>query len=238
MRRRATSFGGVADLYERARPGYPRDAVIWLAGDARRVVDLGAGTGKLTRELTALGYDVVAVEPSRGMVAELRAAVPGVTALEGSAETIPLLDGSADAVLAGQAYHWFDELVALPEIARVLRPAGTLGLVWNWFDEQEPWLQRLSEITDSEVIPQFSLDPELAASGLYGEVETATFRHEQRVDRISLLELVSSRSKLATSPPDERERILADVARLYDEIAVAGGLVIPWVSHCFRAHKL
>ena len=238
LRRRATSFGGVADLYERARPGYPRDAVTWLAGDARRVVDLGAGTGKLTRELTALGYDVVAVEPSRGMVAELRAAVPGVTALEGSAETIPLLDGSADAVLAGQAYHWFDELVALPEIARVLRPAGTLGLVWNWFDEQEPWLQRLSEITDSEVIPQFSLDPELAASGLYGEVEAATFRHEQRVDRISLLELVSSRSKLATSTPDERERILADVARLYDEIAAAGGLVIPWVSHCFRAHKL
>lgn len=202
------------------------------------MVDLGAGTGKLTRELVALGYDVVAVEPSREMAELLRGAVPGVVALEGSAEAIPLLDGSADAVLAAQSYHWFDELVALPEIARVLRPQGTLGLVWNWFDEQVPWLQRLSEITDAEPTPRFLLDSEIPASGLYGAVETATFRHEQRVDRVSLLELVASRSKLATSPPAEREQILAAVGHLYDELAVAGGLVIPWVTYGFRVRKL
>lgn len=210
----------------------------WLAGDARRVVDLGAGTGKLTRELAALGYDVLAVEPSREMVEQLRAAVPGVTALEGSAEAIPLLDGSADAVLAGQAFHWFDAPVALAEIARVLRPGGALGLVWNWFDEQEPWLVRLSEITDAEPTSPSGPEPEVAASGLYGDVERATFRHEQEVDRVSLVELVSSRSKLATSPPAERERTLAAVGRLYDETAIAGGLVIPWVTHGFRARRL
>ena len=238
LRRRATSFGGVADVYERARPGYPRDAVTWLAGDARRVVDLGAGTGKLTRELAAVGYDVLAVEPSREMVEQLRAAVPGVTALEGSAEAIPLLDGSADAVLAGQAFHWFDAPVALAEVARVLRPGGALGLVWNWFDDQEPWLAHLSEIIDAERISRPEPEAEIAASGRYAEVENATFRHEQRVDRTRLLELVSSRSRLATSPTAERERRLAAVGDLYDEIAVAGDLVIPYVAYAFRARRL
>ena len=238
LRRRASSFGGVADSYERARPGYPRDAVTWLAGAARRVVDLGAGTGKLTRELTALGYDVVAVEPSPEMADRLRAAAPGAVALEGSAEAIPLPDAAADAVLAAQAYHWFDELVALPEIARVLRPGGTLGLVWNFFDDAEPWLVRLSAITDAEPIPRPEPEPELEASGLFGEVEGATFRHRQPVDRTSLVELVSSRSLLATSEPAERERILAAVAALYDETAGAGGLEISYVAYCFRTRRL
>ena len=113
---RARSFGTVADVYERARPGYPDDAVRWLAGDAPcDVVDVGAGTGKLTRSLVAHGHRVTAVEPSAEMLAQLRAAVPGAIPLEGTGEAIPLPDESADVVTAAQAFHWFDKPVALPE---------------------------------------------------------------------------------------------------------------------------
>jgi len=237
LRRRATSFGSVAGVYERARPGYPREAAIWLAGDARRVVDLGAGTGKLTRELVALGYDVVAVEPLREMAEQLRAAVPGAVVVEGSAEAIPLLDGSADAVLAGQAFHWFDAPAALAEIARVLRPGGTLGLVWNARDDSEPWVARLSELIGSESEWDHSAPPEIAESGLYEEVEDELFHHRQRLDRRTLLELVSSRSLAATMSPEDRSALLERVGDLYDEIAGADGLVLPYVTHAFRARK-
>lgn len=171
------------------------------------------------------------------MAEQLRAAVPGVAALAGSAEAIPLLDGSADAVLAAQSYHWFDELVALPEIARVLRRQGTLGLIWNWWFGEEAWLARLSEIVDAEPISRPAPQLEIDASGLFGAVESASFQHEQPVDRITLLELVSSRSRLATSLPAEREQRLAAVGALYDETAGDGGLVIPYISYCFRARK-
>ena len=238
FRLRATSFGGVADLYERARPEYPRDAITWLAGDARRVVDLGAGTGKLTRGLVGLGYDVVAVEPLQEMAAQLRTAVPGAVALEGSAESIPLLDGSADAVVAGQAFHWFYAPVALAEIARVLRTGGTLGLVWNQRDDSLPWVERLSELIGSEAEWDHSAPPELVASPLYGELEGELFRHTQQLDRQRLIELVSSRSFTATMAPAERAELLDRVGRLYDETAGAGGLVLPYVTHAFRARKL
>lgn len=227
----------MADLYERARPGYPRDAVLWLAGDARRVVDLGAGTGKLTRELAALGYDIVAVEPLPQMAEQLRSAVPGITVLEGSAESIPLLDGSADAVLAGQAFHWFDAPVALAEIARVLRRGGTLGLVWNQRDESLLWVARLSELL-GESEWDHSAPPEIAGSGLYGPVQAESFRHAQQLDRQTLIELVSSRSFAATMEPAERSALLARVGSLYDESAGPGGLVLPYVAYAFRARRL
>src|SRR5215218_9289383 len=126
---RAASFGSVGGEYERGRPSYPTEAVAWLVGtDPLRVVDLGAGTGKLTRRLLALGHDVVAVEPAPGMLEQLEVELPAVTALAGTAEAIPVADGDADAVVAGQAFHWFDAERALPEVARVLCPGGRLGL--------------------------------------------------------------------------------------------------------------
>ena len=138
-RGRAQSFGAAAQEYDRSRPTYPVEAVrAALPAGARRVLDLGAGTGKLTGVLLDLGLDVVAVEPDAGM----RALLPGrAEALAGSAEDLPLPDGSVDAVLAGQAFHWFDRDRALPEMARVLRPGGTVGLLWNLRDTSVDWVR-------------------------------------------------------------------------------------------------
>jgi SAM-dependent methyltransferase len=132
----AARFGDVADRYERARPLYPESALSELAvrcgvRPGTAVLDLGAGTGKLTRQLVAVGADVVAVEPATGMRRRLEAEVPGVPVLDGTAEAIPLPDASVQVVTAGQAFHWFDTRRALDEIARVLRPSGWLALLWN-----------------------------------------------------------------------------------------------------------
>src|SRR5262249_15575872 len=127
-----TAFADVAGAYERGRPGYPDEAVSWLVGDGwSEVVDLGAGTGKLTRSLVVRGHGVTAVEPLDEMRAHLEDVLPNVRALNGRAEEIPLPDESADVVVSAQAFHWFDHDAALPEIARVLRPGGRLALVWN-----------------------------------------------------------------------------------------------------------
>jgi len=134
MTDRGRTFGAVAADYAEHRPGYPAAAVEWALGPApgRKVLDLGAGTGKLTEALGA--YDVVGVEPDPEMLAQLRADLPSVDAREGSAEAIPLPDASVDAVLVGQAIHWFDMDRAVPEIARVLRPGGVLAGLWNGDD--------------------------------------------------------------------------------------------------------
>src|SRR4051794_1947800 len=140
----AASFGLAAREYERGRPGYPEAALDWLLPpDARDVVDLGAGTGKLTRQLAGRNLHVVAVEPSDGMRAELARALPDATALPGAAERIPLPDASADAVLVAQAWHWVDAEAAVPEVVRVLRPGGRLGLLWNLRDETVDWVAAL-----------------------------------------------------------------------------------------------
>ena len=145
--RQASSFGAAADAYERGRPPYPPEAIDWLLPEGvSRVLDLGAGTGKLTRQLRGRGLDVVAVEPSAGMREQLARAVPDVTVLRRAAEEIPLPDRSVDAVLVAQAWHWVDPGRAVPEVARVLVPGGQLGLVWNIRDEREDWVAELGRI--------------------------------------------------------------------------------------------
>lgn len=230
-----TAFADVAGAYERARPGYPDEAVRWLAGEEPRdVVDLGAGTGKLTRALVALGHRVTAVEPLAEMRAELEAALPGVPALEGSAESIPLPNSCADVVICAQAFHWFEHDVALAEISRVLRPAGRLALAWNSRDDRDPWMARLSAIIGNETVEETDVFPVLEASGLFGPVETARFSFEQRLDRDGLLDLVLSRSYCAKLPPPDREPILAQVGALYDETAGPDGVALAYVTECFR----
>lgn len=235
-RGRATSFAAVAAEYERARPGYPPEAVRWLAGDEPAdVVDLGAGTGKLTRGLVALGHRVTAVEPLPEMLELLLRAVPAAAALAGSAEAIPLPDASADVVAAGQAFHWFDRPLALPEIVRVLRPGGRIGLVWNIRDDREPWVARLSAVIGGETVEARDGSAPLEESGLFGPVERATFAFRQRLDRTGLRELVLSRSYCATRPPADREPVLAAVDAIYDEVAGPEGVGLPYLTECFRA---
>ena len=150
--RHASSFGAAAAAYAEHRPDYAEAAVRWAlepVGDRRpvRVADIGAGTGKLTAALVGLGADVTAVEPDPQMLAELRRAMPEVRSAPGSAEEIPLPDGSVDAVLAGQAMHWFDMDRAMPEIARVLTPGGVFAGLWNVDDDRVGWVAELAEIS-------------------------------------------------------------------------------------------
>lgn len=236
-RGRATSFAAVAEAYERARPGYPDDAVRWLVGaEPRDVVDLGAGTGKLTRSLVALGHRVTAVEPLPEMISWLRRAVPGARALEGEAEAIALPDESNDVVVAAQAFHWFEHGPALREITRVLRPGGSIALVWNTRDDREPWVAQLSEqVLGSEGLEERDAAAPVAESGLFEPVERASFAHVQRLDRVSLVDLVLSRSYCAVMTPEERAPLLAQVERLFDEHEVEGTVELPYVTECFRA---
>jgi SAM-dependent methyltransferase len=149
---RAASFGRVADAYERGRPGHPVEAIRWLLGPTPlEVVDLGAGSGKLTRPLIAEGHAVIAaVEPLAELREELQRVAPAVPALGGRAEDIPLPDGCADAVTVGQAFHWFDHREALPEIARVLRPGGILAMLWTRRDKSVAWVEAISRLTQRQ----------------------------------------------------------------------------------------
>jgi len=239
-RGRATSFASVADAYERGRPEYPLDAVRWLTGEeAADAVDLGAGTGKLTRGLVALGHRVTAVEPLPEMLEQLRRKVPSATAVTGSAEAIPLPDASVDVVVCAQAFHWFDHPVALQEIARVLRPGGRLALVWNTRDDRDGWVSELSDvIIGRETVQDGDVVEPVASSRLFGPVEAATFFHRQRLDRASLRDLVLSRSYCAVLPAAERELVLARVDALYAEHAAPSGIEMPYLTECFRAGKL
>jgi SAM-dependent methyltransferase len=233
-----TAFANVADAYERGRPEYPAEAVRWLAGDEPRdVVDLGAGTGKLTRALVSLDHRVTAIEPLPEMLEHLPAVAPGAAAILGNAEVIPLPDEYADVVTCAQSFHWFDHAVALPEIARVLRPRGRLAFVWNTRDDREPWVARLSALIGNESVSREESSAPVEESGLFGPVETAQFSIEQVLDRERLLDLVLSRSYCAKLSPAEREPILEAVGELYDEVAGPDGIRLPYVTECFRTTK-
>jgi SAM-dependent methyltransferase len=220
----ATGFARAADVYERARPEYPPEAVIWLADrlglrPGRVVVDVAAGTGKLTRLLVPTGARVVAVEPVAEMLAVLREAVPESEALQGTAEELPLPDGSADAVTAASAFHWFDRRRALPELARVLRPRGRLAVVFNTRDRTSELQRELTEMLRPHGVSvswMRDLDPGaiLAESAEFERPEYAEFRHEQRFDADGLVERVASISYVALLPDDERAKFLAQVREL------------------------
>lgn len=235
----ARVFGKVADVYDRTRPGYPPEAVEWLVGSTpHRVLDLGAGTGKLTAALVDAGHDVVAVDQSTQMLAILRKSMPSADVREGRAEAIPLPDADVTTVVAAQAFHWFDHSVALPEIARVLQPHGRLGLVWNLRDESTPWVAELSRVIGSDDASTAELTPGLEAARTHFEAfESALFRYVQRLDRDTLLGLVRSRSYVAIRPTDEQDAICADVAGLFDRFAGPDGLTLPYVTHCHRARR-
>jgi SAM-dependent methyltransferase len=236
-RRQAESFGAGAAAYARGRPPYPRAAVDWLVPvDARRVADVGAGTGLFTRSLVERGLDVVAVEPSDGMRAQLIAGLPTVTAVAGSAESLPLPDGSVDAVFAAQAWHWVDVERASAEAARVLRPGGTLGLLWNIRDESVPWVAALTAVIEpGPEHDAFTEDPPVGAPFDRTERHDVAWTHA--MGRDELLDLVRSRSHFLVRSPEQQAAMLHGVRALLDtHPALAGRDVVemPYVTRCFR----
>jgi SAM-dependent methyltransferase len=232
---RAASFGAAAAEYERGRPSYPADAVDWLlAGGRRRVLDLGAGTGKLTRQLRDRGLDVVAVEPSAGMREQLARTVPGVTLLEGTAEAIPLPDHSVDAVLVAQAWHWVDPGRALPEVARVLAPGGRLGLIWNIRDEREDWVRQLGRIMHGD---DDSRSPAPVVASPFLPLQRHDVEWRYRVIPEALIDLVASRSYVITLAPAPRAALLTEVRTLIDahpDLASRPEIEVPYVTECYR----
>jgi SAM-dependent methyltransferase len=219
----------VAREYEHGRPGYARDAVAFIIrelslGPESTVLDLGAGTGKLTRMLVEQGVQVTALDPSPEMLARLRVVVESARSLEATAESIPLPAASVDAVTAAQAFHWFDAQSALVEIHRVLRPGGGIALVWNQRDESDPVQALLAELTDppERTTPRgWKLDVAglLRESGLFGPVSSVEFGHVQQTSPDRLLDRLRSSSFVASLPMTER---LSAEQRLRDGILQTG----------------
>jgi SAM-dependent methyltransferase len=238
LRVQANSFGAVAGIYERGRPPYPAEAIDWLLpAHARRVADVGAGTGKLTRQLRERGLDVIAVEPSAGMREQLRRAVPGVPVVGGTAEQIPLADDSVDAVVVAQAWHWVDPARAVPEVARVLAPGGRLGLLWNRRAEREDWVAELSTIIGSRGTPG-SKGHFLEIGPPFGPTERRSVEWLHRLSREEMTDWVASRSYVITLPDAQRHRVLGQVRDLLDtHPALAGDdeIAIHMVTRCSRA---
>jgi SAM-dependent methyltransferase len=220
----AEAFDRASDEYERGRPSYPSDAVAQLVEalrirPGRTVLDLAAGTGKLTRLLVDTGTRIVAVEPADGMRRRLEEELPGVEALAGTAEVIPLGDESVDAVTIAQAFHWFDGDAALAEIHRVLVPGGRLGLVWNGREEPEPWQKQLGEIMETRRgdAPRYLADGWQAAferALLFTPLEHARFGIVHELEPDGVVDRVASVSFIAALPEEERERVADEVRSL------------------------
>jgi SAM-dependent methyltransferase len=249
----ASSFGAAASAYAENRPDYAPAAVRWALDDAPgpRVLDLGAGTGKLTGTLLRLGADVVAVEPDQAMVTELRRALPAVHALPGSAEAIPLPDGSVDAVLAGNALHWFDMARAGPEIARVLAPGGILAGLWNLLDNRVDWVVGLEQAGGSAVVgPRDTLSSWRAAtadlhlpnnaSAHFGSPEQAEFPHGQRRTADSLVATLATRAGLLVMPQQEREARLARIRAFLATMpeTASGEFILPMLTGVLRVRQV
>jgi SAM-dependent methyltransferase len=246
-----SSFGAAATAYAEHRPDYAGAAARWALGTApgTRVLDVGAGTGKLTAALLELGADVVAVEPDPSMLAELRRLLPSARAMAGSAESLPLPEASVDAVLAGQALHWFDMAVAGPEIARVLVPGGTLAGLWNVYDDRIDWVagfDRISEGSAGVTLSNWRAeegDAHLAAielPGLFSPAERAEFPHAQGRTTDSLLATIATHSELLVMPDDARTDLLGRIREYLESHpqTASGEFTLPIVTGVLRARRL
>jgi SAM-dependent methyltransferase len=252
--RHGSSFGAAAAAYAEHRPDYAQAAVRWTLEPAPgpRVLDLGAGTGKLTATLVALSADVIAVEPDPAMLAELRGTLPTVRALPGRAEAVPLPDASVDAVLAGNAMHWFDMDVAGPEIARVLAPGGILAGLWNVFDNRVDWVAGLERVSGRAAIgPRDTLSswraetadshlPNIGPVAQFGAPEQAEFPHGQRRTAESLVATFATKAGLLVMPEPERDATLGRIrAFLASRPETAHGeFTLPMLTGVLRVPRL
>jgi SAM-dependent methyltransferase len=240
-------FGSTVEAYRRGRPSYPPEAVNWLVaglrlGPGRTVVDVGAGTGKFSALLIPSGVQVVAVEPLAAMREGFAAELPGVKVLEGSAEALPLPDGSADAIVAAQAFHWLNLERALPEFARVLSTAGRLGVIWNDLDVSVPWVAEFNKVIGKPRVgtPLPSEAGQAELGPWFGLRTRAKFTHLHEHDRASLLDRVNSMSFVAVLPTVERAEILERIGALVDshpQLAGRETFDLPYVTEAFWAER-
>jgi SAM-dependent methyltransferase len=242
-RQRAASFGAVAGDYERSRPGYPDEAVRWMAGaDSAMVLDVAAGTGKLTTQLRDLGNSVIALELSEQMLRQLRSLARAIPVAAGRAETLPFRAASFDVITVAQAWHWFDQPAAAAEFARVLRPGGHACILWNFRDESVDWVAELSTIIGSEGTSETESegDPLGGRSGFTPSTER-TYRFDQPLDQDLLVSLVRSRSYVASLPADEQRAVLSRILELCQEHPQLSGrpeFSMPYRTLVFRAERL
>jgi SAM-dependent methyltransferase len=226
------SFGSAAERYDRYRPAYATDAVVWALGASpSRVADVGAGTGILSRAIRRLGHEVVAIEPDDRMRAHLVKVSPGITALSGTAEELALPDDSVDAIVAGQAYHWFDPEPAHREFARVLRPGGVFAVLRNDPDPATPWTVRFAEIIDGPAAEPAA--PEL------DELQYKQFRHEMWVTPDELEAMATTRSPYLIADDQGRRELVEAIRSLLagPELAGRERILMPHLTRVWRTRR-
>ena len=244
----ARGFGSAAGAYRRGRPGYPAEAVAHVAaalgiGEGASVLDLGAGTGKLTEAIAATGARVVAVEPVQAMREQLGQTLPGVEAIDGTADAIPLAPAAVDAVTVGQAFHWFATRAALGEIHRVLRPGGGLALLWNRLDESADWAGEVAEVVRARAHgapSHWTGEWRSAFDGApFSELEHRRFPNAHATDLHGLRDRFASVSYVASMDRRDRERLLDRVEEIARPRAAAdGALVVPYRTDVWIARAL
>jgi SAM-dependent methyltransferase len=220
----ATAAAGFTkpDVYERGRPGYPQGAVDVLELRAgMRIVDLGCGTGKLTRQLAQTEAEVIGVEPLEPMIATFRQLAPDVALLRGTAENIPLPDGACDVVTCASAFHWFDHERAIPEIRRVLKTAGRLAIIWNRRDALQGWAAEFWDLTeryrgDTPGYRTGAWRDALEASPLFGPITEHPFAHTQTTDLDGLLARIGSISFIEILPAEEKDQLIVNARRFIE----------------------
>jgi SAM-dependent methyltransferase len=233
---RALSFGRQASLYERLRPGYPAEAIDeLLSRRGRRVVDVGAGTGKLTAALADAGHEVVAVEPDPDMRATLTERLPGIDVRDGAGESLPLEDHSADAIFYGQSWHWVEPAAGAREARRVLTEDGILALVWNIPDTRQRWVKELLAITHPGRNPARDMEPVVITGFRPGTLVRTPW--QQWLTPAEVVELAGTWSRIATSPPGQRDALLdavRDVVTTHPDLLGAAEIGLPYVCAAYH----
>jgi SAM-dependent methyltransferase len=236
---RIRSFGKAVGDYTMGRPSYPLEAVRWAADGCNRALDIAAGTGKLTVVLSEVVEEVVALEPQHQMVLRLRGELPKVPVAEAVGEALPVATASVDLVTVAQAFHWFDEERAVPEIARALRPDGRLALLWNVRDQRVSWVAEINRIAGSD--NSRATRARLRKLRGFTPFEVRNFGMVQEMDRKGLVALVRSRSSVAALPAEAQELVVARVERLCDEhpdLAGRSRFRMPYITEVYRAARL